>query len=66
LRSALELGNLHDAPLEELAAHWRAVVLPLFSTVCRDAFDDATAPAELPLTNWYEVVAKRADQVAVY
>jgi len=63
--SALELGNLHDAPLGELATRWRQAVLPVFSDVCKAAFADATMPTDLPLTNWYETVGKRADQAVV-
>lgn len=62
---AFALGNLHDSPLGELATRWRRLTLPAFSSVCKEAFDDATAPTELPLANWYEVVADRADQVAI-
>jgi Fe-coproporphyrin III synthase len=63
--SAFALGNLYDRPLEELAPEWRARCLPAFSQVCRQAFDDATAPADLPIANWYEVVAGRAEEAAL-
>jgi MoaA/NifB/PqqE/SkfB family radical SAM enzyme len=60
---AFALGNLREAPLSELAARWRSERLPAFARVCRTAFDDITAPAELPFANWYEVVADQAERL---
>ena len=59
------LGNLKESPLGELATRWRDERLPAFARVCRSAFDDITAPGDLPFANWYEVVADRAEQILV-
>jgi len=58
---AFALGNLFDAPLGELAAGWRRERATEFHQVCRRAFEDVTAPADLPFANWYEVVAELAN-----
>jgi MoaA/NifB/PqqE/SkfB family radical SAM enzyme len=56
------LGNLHDAPLGVLAREWRRERYAAFAEVCLEAFAEVTAPAELPIANWYEVVAGRAEE----
>jgi MoaA/NifB/PqqE/SkfB family radical SAM enzyme len=62
---AFALGNLREAQLGELAGRWRRERLTAFSRICRSAFDEITAPAELPFANWYEVVGDRADRLLV-
>jgi MoaA/NifB/PqqE/SkfB family radical SAM enzyme len=57
------LGNLKDASLRELAAGWRRERYAAFHALCRRTFEEITAPADYPLVNWYEVVA-RGDSVA--
>jgi MoaA/NifB/PqqE/SkfB family radical SAM enzyme len=61
---AYALGNLKDAPLHELLARWRRDRSVAFRSLCRDVFEELTAPAELPLANWYELLARRAQAAA--
>jgi len=48
----LALGNLHDAPLRELAPRWLAERYPAFRRLCRRAFDAATAEGGAPVADW--------------
>jgi MoaA/NifB/PqqE/SkfB family radical SAM enzyme len=57
---AYALGNLHAAPLRELADRWRRERYPAFRALCRRVFDELAAPANLPFTNWYEAVSRAA------
>lgn len=59
------LGNLHQAPLRELAAAWRRTTYPAFKRLCRTAYEDVAADAETPLTNWYERVQEAGRAQAV-
>jgi MoaA/NifB/PqqE/SkfB family radical SAM enzyme len=59
---AFALGNVREAPLDQLADRWRRERFPAFAAICRRAFEEVTAPADLPIANWYEVVADRAEQ----
>jgi hypothetical protein len=54
------LGSLHDAPLRELAERWRTTRYAAFRLLCRQVFDEVTAPAELPFFNWYEAIQHKA------
>jgi MoaA/NifB/PqqE/SkfB family radical SAM enzyme len=54
----LELGNLHQAPLSELAAAWHEQRAPAFADVCRRAFDVLTRPDAPPVTYWYAALAE--------
>jgi MoaA/NifB/PqqE/SkfB family radical SAM enzyme len=54
------LGNLNDAALRDLMARWRRDCYGMFRNLCKDVFEELTAPAELPLANWYELLARRA------
>ncbi len=58
---AFALGSLFDASLGELAARWRREHATEFHQLCRQAFEDVTAPTDLPFANWYEVVAELAN-----
>jgi MoaA/NifB/PqqE/SkfB family radical SAM enzyme len=58
-------GNLTEAPLGELTALWRRDRYERFRKLCRLVFEELTAPAELPLTNWYELIARRAEQLSL-
>lgn len=59
------LGNLNEARLGELIARWRHDRYAAFRRICRATFDDLMVPAELPLANWYEALARRATEAAV-
>ena len=54
------LGNLNEAPLRSLAERWRCERHDAFRAVCRRTFDELTAPVDLPIFNWYQEVARRA------
>jgi MoaA/NifB/PqqE/SkfB family radical SAM enzyme len=54
------LGDLNEAPLHDLMAAWRRDLCGPFRRLCRDVFEEMLIPAELPLSNWYELVARRA------
>jgi MoaA/NifB/PqqE/SkfB family radical SAM enzyme len=59
---AYAIGNLGEAPLRDLLPRWRRERALAFRRLCRLVFDELTAPAELPMANWYEHVARRAQQ----
>jgi MoaA/NifB/PqqE/SkfB family radical SAM enzyme len=59
------LGNLHDAPLQELTERWQAGGLAAFRSLCRRTFEELTVPTELPIFNWYQEVARRAEAALV-
>ena len=52
----LALGNLHNAPLRELAPRWLIERYPEFRRLCRRAFEAATSDAESPIANWSEAL----------
>lgn len=54
------IGCLKTAPLRDLAAAWRAEKEPVFRKLCRQVFEEVTSPSELPMFNWYEVIAQAA------
>jgi len=57
----LALGNLHDAPLGDLARLWRASARSAeFRKLCRRVFTAIAAPSDLPFVNWYERVGAEA------
>ncbi len=58
LSRAYALGNLHQAPLGELAAAWRQAIYPGFRRLCRAAYEDLEADEGASLANWYERVQK--------
>ena len=61
---AYAFGNLKNAPLRELLPRWRRDCYDRFRILCRNVFEELTAPAELPLANWYELLARRAQAMA--
>jgi hypothetical protein len=54
------IGCLKTAPLRDLTVDWRVEKEAVFRKLCRQVFEEVTAPAELPLFNWYEVIAQAA------
>lgn len=64
LSRAYALGNLHRAPLAELAAAWRSAIYPDFRRLCRAAYEDLEADESAPLANWYERVQKAGNASA--
>ncbi len=48
----LALGNLHEAPLRELAPRWLAERYPAFRRLCRRAFESATEAGGAPVADW--------------
>lgn len=56
------LGSLKMARLRDLAPAWREEKEAKFLKLCCDVFEDVTAPADLPMFNWYEVIAQAARQ----
>ena len=64
LARAYVLGNLHRAPLAELAAAWRRDTYPAFRRLCRAAWEDVEADEDVPLANWYERVQRAGESSA--
>ncbi len=56
------LGNLEDARLRDLMASWRKQKQKAFRGLCRQAWEEVSRPSELPFSNWYEVMARTAQQ----
>ena len=54
------LGNLQDAPLPQLIDRWRDRCYPAFLKLCQQVYEEVTAPAPLPVMNWYQEIARRA------
>jgi Fe-coproporphyrin III synthase len=61
LARAYALGNLHQAPLGELAAAWRQAIYPGFRRLCRAAYEGLEAEEGTSLANWYERVQKAGE-----
>jgi Fe-coproporphyrin III synthase len=59
------LGNLHQAPLRELAVHWRRHMLQPFRTLCRSVYEQADGATRMSHFNWYEAVAREAHTMFV-
>jgi hypothetical protein len=57
---AFSLGNVLDRRLIELAAVWRADVLPRFNQICLEASARLCAPDAPVVSNWYTAVAAAA------
>jgi Fe-coproporphyrin III synthase len=57
------LGNLHDAPLEELQAVWRRETFAKFLEVCRGTYAAISEHPEQSFVNWYEKVNYQAVNV---
>ncbi len=55
------LGNLQEASLRELTTHWYRERYPSFLKLCRCVFEEVTTPADCPITNWYEAIARQAE-----
>lgn len=55
------LGNLQQASLHELTTHWRRERYPSFLELCRRVFKEVTTPADFPITDWYEALARQAE-----
>jgi MoaA/NifB/PqqE/SkfB family radical SAM enzyme len=60
-----QLGNLHQARLEDLAGRWRRERLEDFRQLCRRTFEAVTTDPEAPLANWYEAVRQASVSVPV-
>jgi MoaA/NifB/PqqE/SkfB family radical SAM enzyme len=60
----LVLGNLRDARLPELAAHWRVEKLPRFRALCRSVQQAATDKAQPAVINWYGRITDAAREGA--
>jgi MoaA/NifB/PqqE/SkfB family radical SAM enzyme len=61
---SLALGNLHAAPLRELAPRWLAERYPEFRLHCRRAFDLATTDGAAPIVNWSEALRSASRSAA--
>jgi MoaA/NifB/PqqE/SkfB family radical SAM enzyme len=57
---AFALGSLQEARLRFLGARWRKQRSGAFADLCRRTIEELAAPAEMPLVNWHEEVARRA------
>jgi MoaA/NifB/PqqE/SkfB family radical SAM enzyme len=58
---AYALGNLHDAPLPELAREWRRETLARFHRLCRRVVDEHDSADGARFFNWYERIAVVAE-----
>jgi MoaA/NifB/PqqE/SkfB family radical SAM enzyme len=54
------LGNLNEASLGELTKHWRQERYPAFRELCQHVYQELTAPADLPIMDWYETLMQLA------
>ncbi len=54
------LGNVRRESLAACAAHWRRHLAADFRALCRRTFDELVSEEALPVTNWYERIARRA------
>ncbi|MEH2412105.1 radical SAM protein [Nostoc sp.] len=54
------LGNLNEASLGELTKHWRQERYRAFRELCQHVYQELTAPADLPITDWYETLMQLA------
>ncbi|HLP88917.1 MAG TPA: radical SAM protein [Nostocaceae cyanobacterium] len=54
------LGNLQQASLNELFTRWYQESHPSFLQLCQRVYNDLTAPAELPIVDWYEALTKES------
>ncbi|WP_432837809.1 radical SAM/SPASM domain-containing protein [Dactylosporangium sp. CA-092794] len=61
---AFALGNVLDHRLIDLAAAWRADVLPQFNQICRDAAARLAGPDAPAASNWYTAVTAAAVEAA--
>ena len=57
---AFALGNLHDAPLENLQHTWRQARFKRFLEVCADTYTAIGTNQEQSFVNWYEKVNYQA------
>ncbi len=55
-------GNLHECPLSASAPIWKRQIYPRFQNLCRQVFEEVTAPSDLPFTNWYAQITARSGQ----
>lgn len=65
---AYALGNLHDAPLEELARTWKTQRLAAFRSLCgrvhRQVTEVKAAQEPRPVFNWFETVSRASREHA--
>jgi MoaA/NifB/PqqE/SkfB family radical SAM enzyme len=54
------LGNLRNAPLSVLAQRWKRDCLPHFRAMCVRVRQEAIAPDEPAVINWYSRIAKES------
>jgi hypothetical protein len=62
---AFALGNLHEATLAELAAHWCGDGHHRFHELCQRVFAALADGDDPPYVNWYEVMRHQAHEMAV-
>ena len=58
------LGNLQEASLTKLAAIWQKERYPAFLKLCQQVYEQVTAPATLPIADWYDAIAGQAQKVS--
>jgi MoaA/NifB/PqqE/SkfB family radical SAM enzyme len=58
-------GNLQAASLTEMFDRWYQECYPSFLALCQRVYEDLTAPAELPIVDWYETIAQQAQRELV-
>jgi MoaA/NifB/PqqE/SkfB family radical SAM enzyme len=59
------VGSLVKARLRDLAPEWIASKHAAFRQLCRNVYQEACTPTELPFLNWYELVGARSASAAV-
>lgn len=57
----LALGNLNVSRLAVLAERWRREGQPAFRRLCAETLATVAATADLPIVNWFEEFARRAE-----
>jgi len=62
---AYALGSLYSASIPELASAWRRAGWRRLQQLCRTTFDDAAAPRELPVLNWWDQLTHHAQRATI-
>lgn len=59
------LGNLKSAHLNKLISQWLNTTYPSFLKLCQQVYQEVIVPKELPILDWYEVIARQAESEVI-
>jgi MoaA/NifB/PqqE/SkfB family radical SAM enzyme len=54
------IGNIREHRLRDTASAWIAHGYPAFRELCRQVYEEACRPSDLPFFNWHEMLQARA------